>query len=61
MPDNKYYIPYFVVDYIAEREENFQPMRAEDIEYLLGQLSGISKENIPFNEIILDKRNQDEE
>ena len=36
-------------------------MRAEDIEYLLGQLNGISKENIPFNEIILDKRNQDEE
>ena len=36
-------------------------MRTEDIEYLLGQLNGISKENIPSNEIILDKRNQDEE
>ena len=61
MPDNKYYIPYFVVDYMAEKEEDFQPMRAEDIEYLLGQLNGISKENIPFDETILDKRNQDEE
>ena len=36
-------------------------MRAEDIEYLLGQLNGISKENIPFDETILNKRNQDEE
>ena len=51
----------FVEEHMAEEEEDFMPMRTEDIEYLLGQLNGISKENIPSNEIILDKRNQDEE
>ena len=50
-------------DIFLERKDKklSRQMRAEDIEYLLGQLNGISKENIPFNEIILDKRNQDEE